>query len=271
MSYSPSIIGSLVFPGRKSPLPAWTVPEYPAQAYPSLNYPGSEYNQSTALLNSVLEHTPLPANYNIPTNSIFNTGTNGFVAQQSYNPYLGGLSGLSLPNPLDSTYTNPFTSTDSLLLDSLSSQSSDSSLLNQLLGLLSLNKTEDSATTTTPIEVDTTTTTVESKKKTQKAKKAKAKKAKKVKKAKTKKTKVVTEQNTTSGINSDITTITNPLGISDLFGNQIPVNNALVQEGLFGNVHGVASILSRYVGDLMPTDKDAPGYTWKYTLPNQGN
>jgi len=58
-----------------------------------------------------------------------------------------------------------------------------------------------------------------------------------------------------------------PLPISDYYGNQIPTTNCVVQEGLFGNFYGVQSILSRYVGDTMSTDKNAPGYTWKYTVP----
>ena len=65
--------------------------------------------------------------------------------------------------------------------------------------------------------------------------------------------------------NSNIPVYPKPL--SDPLGGQIPTNNGVIQDGLFGNFHGTTSILSRYVGDTMPTNKDAPGYTWKYTLP----
>jgi len=47
-----------------------------------------------------------------------------------------------------------------------------------------------------------------------------------------------------------------------------------VSTGLFGNVHGVNAINSRYIGSTMPSvfqDTTAPGNTWAYTMMNTGN
>ena len=42
-----TLIGSVVFPGRQSPLPGPTVKEIPATWFPIINYPGSDYYNST--------------------------------------------------------------------------------------------------------------------------------------------------------------------------------------------------------------------------------
>ena len=57
--------------------------------------------------------------------------------------------------------------------------------------------------------------------------------------------------------------------LSEDWGNtDIPFGWADVSSGLFGNVHGVNSIINRYVADNMPTanqDPTAPGNTWAFT------
>ncbi len=53
--------------------------------------------------------------------------------------------------------------------------------------------------------------------------------------------------------------------------NDIPYDLAITAPGLFGNVHGLNAILSRFVGSNMPpatADPVAPGNTWIYTLMN---
>ena len=59
-------------------------------------------------------------------------------------------------------------------------------------------------------------------------------------------------------------------GLNDTWNNDI-LNSYTMSStatGLYGNVHGVSALLSRYVGDYMPTaqqDPTAPGNTWIYT------
>ena len=189
----PSLVGSLVFPGRQSVLPASTVPEYAAQAYPLLNYSSSAHQMVSALGDDKLGRYLNVANFNP------NAYTNN---SYSSNPY----SNSSCNN---SSYSN-------------------NSLINMILNFINIQNT-DTIETETPEVADTSTTTT---------------------------------TNDDNGLS-----LFNPNTLSDPFGNQIPFNYAATQFGLFGNYYGTQSILSRYVADVMPTDKDAPGYTWKYTVP----
>lgn len=45
--YHSTLIGSVVFPGRESPLPGATIHEIPATWFPVLNAPGSDYYNGT--------------------------------------------------------------------------------------------------------------------------------------------------------------------------------------------------------------------------------
>ncbi len=69
------------------------------------------------------------------------------------------------------------------------------------------------------------------------------------------------------GYNPDIF---DPNPLSEKWGSiVIPTGYAAVKSGLFGNIHGTNAILSRYVGDNMPSpieDPTAPGNTWIFTL-----
>ena len=290
----PSLVGTLVFPGRQSVLPASTVPEYAAQAYPLLNYSSSAQQMVSALGDDKLGRYLNVANFN-PTSYTNNA--------YSYNPY----SNNSFSN---NTFSN--------------NSSTNNSIINIILNFINVQnaKSADTATPdeTTTADTPSTTTTntvnglslfnplpisdlygnqipfnnaatqlglfgnyygtqsivsryVGDTMPTDKDApgytwKYTVPNANTASSTTTTSTTSTTTSTTSSSTNTNnALSLFDPLPISDLYGNQIPYNNAIIQEGLFGNVHGVTSILSRYVGDLMPTDKDSPGYTWKYTVP----
>jgi hypothetical protein len=95
----PSLIGTLLFPGRKSLLPASTVPEMPATFFPSLNYPRSDYNNATSDLNYLLENHRLKpgteGNYGLNYTPVYNQPYNqGPTMYERYNqmPYSSNTS-----------------------------------------------------------------------------------------------------------------------------------------------------------------------------------
>ncbi|HBG48423.1 MAG TPA: hypothetical protein DDW90_02735 [Cyanobacteria bacterium UBA9971] len=286
----PSLVGSLVFPGRQSVLPASTVPEYAAQAYPLLNYSSSAHQMVSALGDDKLGRYLNVANFN-PTSYSNNA--------YSYNPY----SNNSYSNNTFSNNSSSNNSIINIILNFINAKSTDTATQDE-------TTTADTPSTTTtntinglslfnPLPIsdlygnqipfnnaatqlglfgnyygtqsivsryvgDTMSTDKDAPGYTWKYT---------VPTVNTASTTSTTSTTTTTSTTSSATNTNNalslfdPLPISDLYGNQIPYNNAVIQEGLFGNVHGVTSILSRYVGDLMPTDKNSPGYTWKYTVP----
>lgn len=61
-----------------------------------------------------------------------------------------------------------------------------------------------------------------------------------------------------------------PSGLNPTWGNNnFKYDDVSVATGLFGNIHGTNSILSRFYGDNMPSpieDPNAPGNSWIYTM-----
>ncbi|OGI03749.1 MAG: hypothetical protein A2104_08890 [Candidatus Melainabacteria bacterium GWF2_32_7] len=269
----PSLVGTLVFPGRQSVLPASTVPEYAAQAYPLLNYSSSAQQMVSALGDDHLGQYLNFANFNqssYNTNNSYSCNNNSYTNNSFSNNnsiinvilnFLNGQNtkstndtstaatntsnGLSLfdPLPISDLYGNqiPFNNA-AIQLGLFGNYYGTQSIVSRYVAD-TMPTDKDAPGYTWKYTVPGQNSTVASS------------------------TSTSTTTTTTSTNASNGLSLFNPLPISDLYGNQIPFNNAVIQEGLFGNVHGVTSILSRYVADVMPTDKDAPGYTWKYTVP----
>lgn len=76
-AYHSTLIGSVVFPGRKSPLPGPTINEIPATWFPVINYPGSDYYNSTYdLYHSI---NPLISQKTLAENSANSVSSRGFL------------------------------------------------------------------------------------------------------------------------------------------------------------------------------------------------
>lgn len=278
----PSLIGTLVFPGRQSCLPASTVPEYPAQAYPVMNYPGSDYFNSTYDVGTAIEH------------DYFNKFPRGCYGTSSPfgSPFSGMSSGLAFTNPLaglysDNSYNFTNSSFNNYAFNPVSCQNNSpvgSSIINQILNFINISNNVDvdvdideTEKTETTAKTNTTTKTNTDDDDDDSVDSLIGLLSDFLKGFKSGSTSNVAQTNvninnflsqgSARAVPNDITSITNPLPLSDPFGNALPVNYAAIQYGLFGNVHGVDSIIARYVGDIMPTDRNAPGYTWKYTIP----
>jgi len=292
----PSLVGTLVFPGRQSVLPASTVPEYAAQAYPLLNYSSSAQQMVSALGDDKLgfpnfanfnsQYTNSSYSYSNPysnnsyinnnfrnnsysNNSIINIILNFIniqnpksaetnvietkapeVAEPAPTTTTNVVNGLSLfdPKPLSDPFGNqiPFNYAATqfgLFGNFYGTQSIVSRYVADVMptdqdapGYTWKYTVPGQYSIPAPAGTNTTSTTT------------------------------TTTSTVPTSTNNGLS-LFDPKPLSDPFGNQIPYNNAAIQYGLFGNVHGVTSILSRYVADVMPTDKDAPGYTWKYTVP----
>jgi len=78
-----------------------------------------------------------------------------------------------------------------------------------------------------------------------------------------------TNETTTTNSGGYIPEVFDPVQLNENWGNtNIPFDWATTASGLYGNVHGLSAILSRYVGDIMPSaqqDPTAPGNTWMFT------
>lgn len=294
----PSLIGTLVFPGRQSCLPASTVPEYPAQAYPVMNYPGSDYFNSTYDVGTAIEHdyfNKFPRGC-YGTSSPFGSPFTGLSSGSSFsNPYSSLSSGLAFTNPLaglysDNSYNFTNSSFNNYAFNPVSCQNNSpigSSIINQILNFINISnnvdvdvdidETEKTETTKTTAKTDTTAKTNTDDDDDDSVDSLIGLLSDFLKGFKSGSTSNVAQTNvninnflsqgSAGAVPNDITSITNPLPLSDPYGNALPVNYAAIQYGLFGNVHGVDSIIARYVADIMPTDKNSPGYTWKYTIP----